>query len=314
VELEGELDRLFQLPLADFIAGRNALAKRLRAGDRSDEAAAVSSLRKPPLSVWAVNRLARLAPELMAELRATGEALRSAQQRGHGYREASTARRRAVTRLVARAEELLAEGGHAATAATLLRITKTLEAVAIHGEAGSGPPPGRLTEDLLPPGVEGLTVFGVAPAGASTTKGRPAKSPRAPAQGITWGPRRVEPAGAAAKGAEEAKRKKVTARERARARDAVERAQRRVTEGRHQERRTVERQKRARAAEERAEHAVGEAERALEKARQRLTEASATARAFREEVEEAAAERRRAEEALDAAREALARLDEGRGE
>ena len=98
LDLDAELERLFQLPLSEFTGERNGLVKRLRAADRRDEARAVAALRKPPVSAWAVNRLSQLAPELMAELRRAGKALRLAQQEGQGHREALAARRRAVDR------------------------------------------------------------------------------------------------------------------------------------------------------------------------------------------------------------------------
>jgi hypothetical protein len=50
-----DLDALFTLPLADFTAARNALVKRLKQSERSDEAAKVMALTKPSISAWAVN-------------------------------------------------------------------------------------------------------------------------------------------------------------------------------------------------------------------------------------------------------------------
>src|SRR5215210_4841946 len=47
-----EIDRLFHLPLDEFTAARNALAKA--AGKNG---AAIKQLAKPPLAAWAVNQL-----------------------------------------------------------------------------------------------------------------------------------------------------------------------------------------------------------------------------------------------------------------
>ena len=52
-----DLDALFTLPLADFTAARNALVKRLKQSEHSDEAAKVMALTKPSISAWAVNQL-----------------------------------------------------------------------------------------------------------------------------------------------------------------------------------------------------------------------------------------------------------------
>lgn len=312
MDLEAELDRLFQLPLAAFTAERNALAKRLRATERAEEAARVQALRKPPVSAWAINRLAQTAPDLFAKLRAAGEALRAAQQEGQGHKEALGARRRAVGALAVRAEEVLAEAGHAASAATLLRITKSLEALAIYGEAGSDPPAGRLTEDLEPPGVEALTVFGVArPATGSKRKGT-AKGRTAPAKQVVWGPRRLEDASGAGSGRASGpgtRKKKATSRQRAQARKALEEERQHLSERRRAARLAEERLRRAVSVEEQARRALGEAERALEKARQRIAEASAASRDRRREAEETGADLRRAEEAMEAAKERLEELD-----
>ena len=50
--LDDEIDALYRLPLAEFVAARNALARR--AGDR---AAAVKGLARPATAAWAVNQL-----------------------------------------------------------------------------------------------------------------------------------------------------------------------------------------------------------------------------------------------------------------
>ena len=50
--VDEEIARLYQLPLADFTAARNALVKQ--AGARAPE---VRGLHKPPVPAWAVNQL-----------------------------------------------------------------------------------------------------------------------------------------------------------------------------------------------------------------------------------------------------------------
>ena len=47
------IDELYGLPLEDFVAQRDALAKRLRADGDRDAAAAVKKLPKPTRAAWA---------------------------------------------------------------------------------------------------------------------------------------------------------------------------------------------------------------------------------------------------------------------
>ncbi len=50
--LEHDIDRLYQLPLDEFTAARNALAKEAGA-----EGSRIKTLAKPPVPAWAVNQL-----------------------------------------------------------------------------------------------------------------------------------------------------------------------------------------------------------------------------------------------------------------
>src|SRR5919202_1354546 len=72
-DLDDELDALYSGPLDEFVTARNALAGRLRkAGDR-EAAERVKELPKPPVSAWAVNRLARERAHELAALVAAGD-------------------------------------------------------------------------------------------------------------------------------------------------------------------------------------------------------------------------------------------------
>ena len=59
------MDDLFALPPAEFIAARDALAKRLKADGDATRAAEVKALRRPSVAAWAVNQVARRKPELV---------------------------------------------------------------------------------------------------------------------------------------------------------------------------------------------------------------------------------------------------------
>src|SRR5436190_535362 len=51
------VETLFQLPLDQFTAAKNALAAQLKKSGHRDAAARVKGLSKPPVSAWAVNQL-----------------------------------------------------------------------------------------------------------------------------------------------------------------------------------------------------------------------------------------------------------------
>jgi hypothetical protein len=173
-------DELFGLAPEEFVAARDDLARRLRREGDPEAAARVKALRRPPLSAWAVNRLAREQGPALQQLLAAGERLRAATQAalaGEGaaeLRAAAGAERKAVAGLVQAALELLAEAGHPATDATRDRVAATLHAAAASPEAAELVRHGRLTTDLDPSGF-GTTpdaAFGDEPAPAARTAGR----------------------------------------------------------------------------------------------------------------------------------------------
>src|SRR5439155_4336918 len=79
--LEEELDRLYALPLNEFTATRDEVAKRLRGDGERELADQVKGLRKPTVAVWLVNQLAREREVDVKRLLGAGEALAKAQAR-----------------------------------------------------------------------------------------------------------------------------------------------------------------------------------------------------------------------------------------
>jgi hypothetical protein len=160
-DLDAALAALYQLPLEQFVATRDQLARRLRAaGDRAT-ARQVAALRRPPVSAWAANQLARAAPHALEELLEAGAALRQAQQEAlagqsgaaRRLRTATAHLRAAIARLSQRAETMLVRAGHAAGDATLTRLAATLQAAATGDEATRAAlAQGRLQGDLDPAG------------------------------------------------------------------------------------------------------------------------------------------------------------------
>ena len=147
-------DELFGLPPEQFVAARDDLARRLRREGETEAARRVKALRRPTLSAWAVNQLARGQAAGLDRLLAAGQRLRAAQQAALGgegaeeLRAAAKAEREAVAGLVEEALELLREAGHPATDATRERVAATLHAAAASQEAADLVRDGRLTADL----------------------------------------------------------------------------------------------------------------------------------------------------------------------
>jgi hypothetical protein len=168
---EDIVDELYDAPVDEFIARRDARAKELRKSDRS-VADAVKKLRKPSVSAAAVNRLVRSSPDDTEALLAAGEALRQAQLGGgdrDAVRSAARDEREAVERLVGAAGRL--------SPSALEEVRETLHAAASDDEARELVRRGVLTEALRPMGFGAfgtVSARGSEPARRSgTTKPKP---------------------------------------------------------------------------------------------------------------------------------------------
>ena len=180
---EAEVDRLFQLPLAEFTAARNALAKARKTAGDADAATAIKGLSKPSVSAWVVNQLWWSKRPLFDDLLAAGDAARDAAERGAGPAEqqgTAAKRRDALRALLRAAEEQLREGGHGASTATLRKITTTLEACAAYGSRLPTPGPGRLADDMAPPGFDVLASLAGLPKPAPEPEPEPEATTPAP--------------------------------------------------------------------------------------------------------------------------------------
>jgi hypothetical protein len=156
-----DVDALFQLPLVEFTAARNALASQLKKAGRAAEAEQVKGLAKPSLSAWVVNQLFWRHRDAFSRLITAGERFRTAQAaqlagKSVDVREPLEARRTALASLSRLAAGTLRDAGHTASPETMRRITTTLEALSVYGSLPEAPPSGRLTDDVDPPGFETL--------------------------------------------------------------------------------------------------------------------------------------------------------------
>ena len=126
-ELPAEARDLYGLPLEEFTARRNALAKELKAAGEGEAARLVGALKKPKQSAWVVNRLARTEGDTVGELLETADRLSEGGSRST-IREATDRRHDLVRRLMKRAEVELSEGGRNPSTTTLEEVRRTLYA------------------------------------------------------------------------------------------------------------------------------------------------------------------------------------------
>lgn len=113
-------EELADLSPEDFVAGRDALAKQLKAEGKAAEAAEVKALRKPTVQVWVADQVRRHHDDVVDALRDATGAVGAAQEAlvTGGDRDAlkqATAARRDALRAVGRAvEQVLARNGRPA--------------------------------------------------------------------------------------------------------------------------------------------------------------------------------------------------------
>jgi hypothetical protein len=149
-DFEGELDRLYQLPLNEFTSARDELVKRLRAQGEPEKAQEVKTMRKPTAAAWLVNQLARERELDVQRLLKAGESLTKSQAP-----EARRDEQRALDQLAKAASEIAEREGIGSPAVG--KATETLRAASLSAEGREQLRRGRLTEELEPPGFEALT-------------------------------------------------------------------------------------------------------------------------------------------------------------
>jgi hypothetical protein len=163
------IDQLYQLPLDEFTAARNALAKET--GDNS-----VKKLEKPTLPAWAVNQLYWRQRQLYDELIKTSTQVRTAYKKmlagdKADVKAAETFHAEAMRKARDAIRRMLGEAGNADSDAVMTPVTETLDALPTTDE------PGRLTRPLRRTGFEALQgVTITAKARPITPKAEPKKA------------------------------------------------------------------------------------------------------------------------------------------
>lgn len=163
------IDELFQLPLNEFTAARNALAKRA-----GKEGADIRALAKPPVAAWAVNQLYWKDRDRYDDLVRAAVEMRKAhtsviEGKRADLRTAGREHELAIGAALEATIGLLEQDGQTVTEATRQAVLNTLRALP------SADQPGRLTRTLSPGGFEMLA--GIAAAPPASGKVRPAPAP-----------------------------------------------------------------------------------------------------------------------------------------
>ncbi|TMR94668.1 hypothetical protein [Nonomuraea basaltis] len=160
-------DRLYALPPPEFTPAREAEARAAKDAGDVRLSRDIAKLRKPTVSAWAVNKVAREHPEELAELLDVGERLRAAWQEQDADALAElTQRRGEVTGRVGR---LIRQAGDLSPAAGT-EVDQTLDAAVVDAEAAAQVRRGHL--------VKPLSYSGFAP--APTLRDRPAARRKKP--------------------------------------------------------------------------------------------------------------------------------------
>jgi hypothetical protein len=279
LDVDTAVAELYREPPESFVAGRDSLAKALRAAKRRDEATTVGKLRRPSRVAWAFNAALAGDADLGARLDDAVAAVTDAQEGTGSVRSANAALREVVDDLVEAAARTSADAGH-----DLDRSTLTPSALAVVGD------PGALAE--LQAGRLGDVPSGGGFGFGLELPAEPAERPARPRRATgtaagTAAAKEQEATGRTAKTAGRAKAKAKAEPEAAAARPAAEA---KVTA-------RVAAARRAVADAEGEEAAAGEA----------VGEAEAALAASREQVDAAEAERAEAEQAVAEAQERLAR-------
>jgi hypothetical protein len=238
------IDQLYQLPLDEFTAARNALAKE--SGDN-----AIKKLEKPTLPAWAVNQLYWRERKLYDEVIKTSAQVRTAHTdmlagKKADVRAAEVFHGEALRKAKDAIRKILEQAGNAVGDAVMTPVTETLDALPTTDE------PGRLTRPLRRTGFEAL-------------------------QGITI---TAQPKPVSAK----AEPKKAAADESDRDRRKREADQQELAMNKERLRFAESAEREAEAAVERATRAVERAEKTRERIDQELEEATAAEQAARKEL------------------------------
>ncbi|MGW4408847.1 hypothetical protein ACWEJ6_32780 [Nonomuraea sp. NPDC004702] len=166
MDLDEVAGRLYAVPPAEFTAARAAEVRAAKEAGDVRLSRDIAKLRKPTVSAWAVNRLAREHPAELAELLGVGERLRAAWQAQDAEALAELTRSRGeATAKVAR----LARQAGGLSAAAASEVDQTLDAAVVDAGAADQVRAGRLAKPLSYSGFAPAPARSTAPAAAPAT-------------------------------------------------------------------------------------------------------------------------------------------------
>ncbi|QKG27486.1 hypothetical protein [Actinomadura verrucosospora] len=280
MEFSTAADELYGVVPEEFVAARARLAREAKADGDAALAKRIGGLRRPTLSAWAVNLLARSAADDLGRLLDVGARMREAWGSGGGLGDLEQQRARLVAALLRRAGGLAAEAGRPLRDQAVREVEDTLQAATVDEGVAAEVRDGRLPQPRSHTGFVPAG-FALAPDAEPKPKAKPEPEPKPEKRAKPERPKVTRTSAARAKRAETLARKAAEAEraladrtERAdAAKRAAEDASAEVGRLRHElERATAERDSAARRA-ERAEQARARAEEAARDARKAAGEA-----------------------------------------
>ena len=161
-EIAGEL---YLVPPAGFVAARDELVRQSHAAGDRELARELRSLRRPTLSAWLVNLLARHERPLMDRLLAVGRELRDAQTRldTAQLRRLAGQREHLIADLLDRGRRRAAEAGMQPSEGVLSEVEATLKAALVDLAASSTVLSGRLVRPMSHSGFGPMPSVAAAP-------------------------------------------------------------------------------------------------------------------------------------------------------
>ncbi len=298
INLDRELDRLFQAPFAEFVGARNGVAAMLKKAGRADESARVRGLAKPSYTAWLVNQLYWNARDLLDAFLKASDRVRAAEQallegrKAANHAELVSARAAALDQLMSRASTRAAEEGTPLSPALGERLKTTLEAIGAFGSSDGRHARGRLQEDLDPPGFAAFAAL------AGMAKPAPGGARKAPAPAPAEPPRLVV---GRSVGLDQDARQAA-----AEARAALHEAQASAARAQDASTAAAEAERKARLAVDAAKARLAEVQRAVKSAEAEVAATTAAFKARQAEARKAALAAAAAEKALDKARAKIA--------
>jgi hypothetical protein len=179
VSSEDGADELYLVVPGEFVARRSDAVRAARAAGDRDRAAVLSQLRKPTVSAWALNQLARTQPRSVHELLDLGDELRAATAAGDGpaLRELARRRQQRLADVVALARRVAVEHGQQFGDSAVRELETTLTAAVADPRAAEQVLSGRLTGGLAFAGL-GFDEGGLPPERALLAPSRERPAPR----------------------------------------------------------------------------------------------------------------------------------------